>query len=950
MKLKLFYLFTYITTSLFAQLQPSCRVTTENNKVFQNHPEALIEYQEFNKYSRRFNEEVRTSNASTYTIPVVFHVYGTSFSGQTVTQAKIRTALEKTNEDFKGWNTDFSSVDPMFASRRGTVDIEFKLAKIDPNGGCTTGVIFHSKKSGFGNGGGYDEEVQADAWDNYKYMNVYIQSDLYDDGATSNSGVGWYPNTWMSDNNLARVVYNGAYLYGNTSDEFASVLTHEFGHWLNLIHTFEGGCSGTDEVDDTPNEDGTHGLGCTAGTNCFGDYVNSENYMGYNGAAGCYKMFTMGQITRLTAALSHPTRQPLWQYGNLIATGVHESLTGNTITSDATLFKEADANNGSFIKTSIITVSGTTFTSSSGYLTAGTDYNAFLPSGLSASIILLSSTQAQLSLIGSAISHTAVNNTNGIITFYNSAITGGVGMLNCDDINLDIEFYDPYDIFYVDNEDILVNTEDTWKWFNIEGAADNTSFGAYVNTPDNDKLNLITYGKKLIGNNGTINITRLGFGEAINATRNFIGEPTYPDYLTLMSPTYTTWDGQSGYIGFEYEIDSRTCYGWFHVVVFPDGGSYIITDYAYNTQPNSTIYTPSSVLGNLIAESSEIREADVNDGSFTATAKIILADGTFTTSSGTLTEGVDFTASLPSGLTANVTLLNNKQAEVTLIGSAANHANSDDVTGNITFLSGIITGGVSALNTPTVTWLIDYYDPYDIFYVDNDDISVDAGDTWEWFQIDPDADSRDFGAFIEGGTLKIEAYYKRMICNGNTQNITVLGFDEPVDVTRNFVASGDYPDLLNLSGAGYTAWNGQSKYAGFEYTIDGRICYGWFHIEVSVDGSSYKIVDYGYNTEPGGTIYTPSNLSVGDDVYNSNEFIVYPNPFNNKVEIANNGVGYTKLNVEIFNSLGQKVFGNNYSDFDRIITIPKLEIAKGVYFIKILSGNKTVSVKQLIKK
>ena len=67
----------------------------------------------------------------------------------------------------------------MFYARRGTLNIEFKLAKTDPNGGCTTGVIFHSKQSGFGNGGGYDTVVQADAWDNYKYMNVYIQNDLY---------------------------------------------------------------------------------------------------------------------------------------------------------------------------------------------------------------------------------------------------------------------------------------------------------------------------------------------------------------------------------------------------------------------------------------------------------------------------------------------------------------------------------------------------------------------------------------------------------------------------------------------------------------------------------------------------------------------------------------------------------------------------------------------------
>ena len=157
-------------------------------------------------------------------------------------------------------------------------------------------------------------------------MNIYIQNDLYNDGTLNNSGVAWYPDSGMTASNTARVVFNGAYLYDNSSNkEFSATLTHEFGHFLNLIHTFDGGCTGTDEVNDTPVEDGKHTLSCTPGTNCSGDKVNVENYMGYNGAQGCYKMFTQGQVIRMLAALEHPARKSLWQAANLTATGVNST-------------------------------------------------------------------------------------------------------------------------------------------------------------------------------------------------------------------------------------------------------------------------------------------------------------------------------------------------------------------------------------------------------------------------------------------------------------------------------------------------------------------------------------------------------------------------------------------------------------------------------------------------
>ena len=300
---------------------------------FANNAGALAQHNAFETFTANFIADPSRKSARTATtyIPVVFHVYGTDFAGKTVTEQTIATALEKVNEDFNGQNPDFDTVDPFFQDRRGIANTYFKLAQRDPNGNPTSGVVFHPEKNGYGNRSS-DAEVAADAWDNYKYCNVYIQLDLYDNNQLNNSGVAWYPDASMSDANTARIVFNGRYLYGNTDDEFASTLSHEFGHWLNLIHTFEGGCSRRninscsttgDKVCDTPQNKYTSRMGCNyTRNNCVGEKINLENYMDYVGAGGCYKMFTQGQIDRMDAALMHASRFDLWQPGNLSDTGI----------------------------------------------------------------------------------------------------------------------------------------------------------------------------------------------------------------------------------------------------------------------------------------------------------------------------------------------------------------------------------------------------------------------------------------------------------------------------------------------------------------------------------------------------------------------------------------------------------------------------------------------------
>ena len=327
-------LLTTIST-LFAQnsLTP-CSHEAIIHRHLETNPNAIEELEatekELQEIIAKFRANPELRSQSTYVIPVVMHVFHFGDLGK-MDMDQALAGLEILNQDFNGLNDGWDTIDPAFEAVKGTMDITFCLATLDPDGNPTTGLIYHEDEDAVYNEG----DLFQHAWDNYKYLNIYFPK--YTQGGPSDfTAYAYYPSTTGSNNNTAGIFYSSIrWGYGNHSDlaegdDWASVCTHEAGHYLNLAHTFSNGCSGNgDAVADTPPcTGGTIELsGCDNNDFTCGEHVNGENFMDYNHR--CKKMFTAGQVERMVAAMYLPSRVTLWTQENLNLTGCSDFSTDN---------------------------------------------------------------------------------------------------------------------------------------------------------------------------------------------------------------------------------------------------------------------------------------------------------------------------------------------------------------------------------------------------------------------------------------------------------------------------------------------------------------------------------------------------------------------------------------------------------------------------------------------
>ena len=134
--------------------------------------------------------------------------------------------------------------------------------------------------------------------------------------------LGWAYFPWSApeDNFIHGVVVHWGSLPGGVFPRYnlGRTLVHEVGHYLGLLHTFQGGCVAPgDEIEDTPFE-ASPAFGCPLGRDtCVEPGLDPiENYMDYTDDA-CYTQFTTEQIARMDAVV--PAYRPSLGHRGAIA-------------------------------------------------------------------------------------------------------------------------------------------------------------------------------------------------------------------------------------------------------------------------------------------------------------------------------------------------------------------------------------------------------------------------------------------------------------------------------------------------------------------------------------------------------------------------------------------------------------------------------------------------------
>ena len=270
------------TTSMKAQVIQQCGTDEMMRKLYAAHPELVQQQIAYDNalatiISNNYQEK---SIEGIYYVPVVFHIIYASdaqgnLSGENLADNVIYNAVDTINKDWMmlNWDTslivgfnpnNFAPGNHPYDTVRAANKIQFRLARLDPNGNCTNGIehIYSHLTYNAGDGS------KLNQWDRSKYLNIWIVNNFRPDPSGFQAAAyAYFPSAmagfgYQADGVICLFDYAG----NAGAPNHSRTLTHEIGHVFNLEHPWGNNNSadvacGDDGVDDTPKTRGHLGCG-----------------------------------------------------------------------------------------------------------------------------------------------------------------------------------------------------------------------------------------------------------------------------------------------------------------------------------------------------------------------------------------------------------------------------------------------------------------------------------------------------------------------------------------------------------------------------------------------------------------------------------------------------------------------------------------------------------------
>jgi hypothetical protein len=251
-----------------------------------------------------------------FVLPVVVHVIHSLAdtivgTNSNISESHVIQAMESLNKSFSGFGIN--------DHRAVNTGIQFFLAPVGPD---SNGIVRYTNTIGNIdiNSGDLLLDLIDEEYKTGKYINLFVVDAL---SPQSLMGYATLPGLMPQCVVVRRHVfgdYNNCIGCELNTNSRGKTTAHEMGHYLNLLHTFHGGCAGMDSIDCDVKGDGCCDTPPVKRPNTYCPYDSNtchefpdlpdqiENFMDYTNEE-CSRFFTKNQAERMIATLNTSRRE-----------------------------------------------------------------------------------------------------------------------------------------------------------------------------------------------------------------------------------------------------------------------------------------------------------------------------------------------------------------------------------------------------------------------------------------------------------------------------------------------------------------------------------------------------------------------------------------------------------------------------------------------------------------